>query len=102
MKLIIRHLGVRDVLVTESQAFRRRISRCLVITVTSFNSIQMEGVFSYNIKEIYVIGFEVALNYWNIWFLFFRMVSFKVRADGSKSHGIIKNIIGVLFYGEKE
>ena len=59
-------------------------------------------MFSYNIKEIYVIKLEIALNCRNIWFPFLGIVSLKVRADGSKSHGIIKNIVGVLFYGEKE
>ena len=69
--------------------FRRRISRYLVILVTSFICIHTYGVYL-QYKGIYVIERgKVALNYRNMWLSFSGRVALKVRTGGSKSPGII-------------
>lgn len=70
--------------------FKRRISRYLVIIVTSFICIHTRSVYL-QYKGIYVTEpCKVALNYRNKWLSFSGMVALKVRTGGSKSPGIIK------------
>ena len=74
--------------------FRRRISRYLVIIVTSFICIHTRGVYL-QYKGIYITETcKMALNYRNIWLPFSGMVALKVRTGGSKSPGIIIQISG--------